>query len=252
MRLALLTSLLVGAKGWVTKSQATYGAQISEIQDLMNGKYVDRAIQAQLGFLWTYPEATTDQTGLGRGITWSWDPELCDLLRPKFREGIAGMNLVTCDSLKAAISRAFDKWAANSPFIKFIDVTEECNKLGINYGPPTAAFQQSQYPHGGCPLAKIWITRIESTAARRKLGDFLEGRSLQSADESTIVEGTEALSAGVAVATAQSHARYSSDFRYTNGVVPHLLAADGVTKLSRKVVETYAGTFSFNVEDICW
>ena len=34
--------------GWVSKSQSIFGAQISEIQDQMEGKVVDRAVQAQV------------------------------------------------------------------------------------------------------------------------------------------------------------------------------------------------------------
>ena len=241
-----------GSSGWVTKSQSNFGAQISEIQDLMKGKPVSRVVQAQLGFLWTYPASTTDHTGLGRGITWAWDSKLCDLLKPKFKESVAFYDLVTCNSYKSAVARAFDKWAANSAFIKFIDVTSECEKLGLNYGPPTGPRQTSEFPHGGCPLAKIWITRIANGQSRRRLRDTIDGRGL-SEDGETLVEVDNALSDAVAVATALSHARYTENFRYTNGERPHTLAADGVTKVyGRRVVETYAGTFSFNVEDICW
>jgi len=269
-RMAVVTAMLAGAHGWVTKSQSVYGAQISEIQDLMAGRPTGREIQSELGFLWTYPESSDDETGLGGGITWAWDPKLCALLLSNFRETIPFANLVTCNDFKAAIARAFDKWAANTRFIKFIDVSQECAKLGMDYGPPTdERSQASKYPHGGCPLAKIWITRIEAPSARRQLGDahpfaalgdtledengniiqlYRQGpaRRLQDGDTSN-------LGGGVAVATARSHVRYTTNFRYTNGERPSTLAGDGVTKIpGRRVVETYAGTFSINVEDICW
>jgi len=273
-RVAIVAAILTGANGWVTKSQSVYGAQINEIQDLMKGLPVDRNIQSQLGFLWTYPASSDDETGLGGGITWSWDPQLCDLLTPKFRETIPFANLVGCHSYKAAIARAFDKWSANSRFIKFVDVTAECDKLGLNYGPPTDPEGREQtvgigggnnYPHKACPLAKIWITRIESATTRRELGvqpfsdlgDTLEGvtldHTLTTRRLSEVAGGADAQGVAVAVATARSHARYTTSFRYTNGEEPHTLASDGTTKITgRNVIETYAGTFSINVEDICW
>lgn len=266
---AFLTALVAPCAGWVTKSQGTFGAQISEIQDMMAGKPVDRVTQAQLGFLWNSPVLATDETGLGGGITWAWDPNLCELLMPRFMESIWFYDLVECADLKSAIARAFDKWAANSRFLKFIDVSWECEKLGKNYGPPTnttlhPAADQNELnkAHGGCPLAKIWITRLPSSSSGRRLSDHISlidehGRNLLELDEHgrnlaelPIAEYEEALSAAVAVATAKSHARYTTNFRYTNGVTP-FETQNGVS-VARRVVETYASTFSFNVEDICW
>ena len=47
---------------------------------------------------------------MGGGITWAWDPAMCDLLQPKFREDVFGMgHFLGCAEMKAAVSRAFDK-----------------------------------------------------------------------------------------------------------------------------------------------
>jgi hypothetical protein len=247
MRCAFAALLLaMPAQGWVTKSQAMFGSQINEIQDQMKGLSVNRAVQAQLGYLWTSPEDPFSDEGLGGGITWAWDDALCDLLEPRFHEDLFIFgNYINCQDFKSAVSRAFDKWSANNKFLKFLDVTNECKKLGLNYGPPTAAAQEGQ-PHGGCPLAEIWVTKLVA-GNRRRLSLVHNGTEL-------IEEGASELSAEMAVATALSHARYSYDFRYTNGDKPHTLASDGVTKVfGRAVVETYAGTFSFNVEEnMCW
>jgi len=273
-RVSIFVALVSPCAAWVTKSQSVFGAQLNEIQDFMNGKPVSRYEQSQIGYLWTLPESVSDETGLGGGITWSWDPELCTLLMPQFREKVWFYPLVECADIKASIARAFDKWSANSRFIKFVDVTEECSKLNMNYGPPTSTkthpgteVNYLSKAHGGCPLAKIWITSFAKTGAApgRRLqqgfgdtfhdenGELVEqfdvhGRSLQS-DE--IIPEESALSASVAVATAKSHSRYSNTFRFTSGDKPHTL--NGATKVyGRRIVETYAGTFQFNVEDICW
>lgn len=274
VRVSIIAALVGPSAAWVTKSQSVYGAQLSEIQDFMKGKDVQRADQSKIGFLWTYPQTTNDETGLGGGITWSWDPKLCDLLMPQFKEKVWFYPLVECSDIRSSIARAFDKWAANSRFIKFIDVTEECSKLDMNYGPPTSTRVHPSdeiqnmalhKAHKGCPLAKIWITSFapKATTTGRRLqvrdtlhdenGDLLEefdmhGRSLVEG----ITELDSALSASVAVATAKSHARYSTTFRYTNGEMPHLTNGAGTRTYGRRVVETFAGTFQFNVEDICW
>ena len=109
----MLSILLLAAPvaGWVSRSQSVYGAQISEIQAMMLGKSTGRSTpQAELGYLWYAPADTLDTRGLGGGITWAWDPAMCDLLQPKFREDVFGMGyFLGCAEMKAAVSRAFDK-----------------------------------------------------------------------------------------------------------------------------------------------
>lgn len=101
--------------GWVTRSQSVYGAQISEIQALMRGEAVSRNQQAQLGYLWYAPPDTNSSRGLGGGITWAWDDNLCDQLNGQMKEDVFFINLVTCNEYKAAVARAFDKCVRCSP-----------------------------------------------------------------------------------------------------------------------------------------
>jgi len=258
-RTALVLSLGTSVCGWVTRSQSVYGAQVSEIKDLMNGLAVDRETQAQLGYLWTMPDDVHSTRGLGGGITWAWNPVLCDLLMANhlFREDIPGTSLVGCPEFKAAVARAFDNWSANNRYIKFQDVTRECELAGLNFGPPTAESQSGQ-PHGGCPLAEIWVTSIApsvSTSRRRALQDVAGTNG--TLDDTDVMEGisiTSTLSSGVAVATATSHAVYSSNFRYTNGMRPFYADRTGSARHNRRVVETVAGTFAFNADpsQVCW
>ena len=179
----MLSILLLAAPvaGWVSRSQSVYGAQISEIQAMMLGKSTGRSTpQAELGYLWYAPADTLDTRGLGGGITWAFDPELCHMLKDQFREDIFGMNdFISCNEYKAAIARAFDKWSANNRFIKFLDVTEECRSIGKLYGPPTSNLpaQDGPYPHGACQLAEIWVTSIGSSSRRQMQEQFKTRRN---------------------------------------------------------------------------
>lgn len=140
---------------------------------------------------------------------------------------------MSCNDMQAAVSRAFDKWAANSRLIKFLDVTEECRKLGLNYGP----LQVHKYGHGGCPLAEIWVTAMNNTAPARRLEEERDQRRLQAnTNEVLVFDGFENLEGGQAIATAKPIARITSSFRYTSGERPFTLASDGVSKVRRRAI----------------
>ena len=243
-RVTLLATLLANVDGWTTTSQSVYGAQIGEIQNQMRGRPSIGAIR-ELGWLWHSPVNRDDTRGLGGGITWAMDAALCDLILPKFREDIFGAGkIVSCKEIHAAVARSFDKWAANNRNFKFTDMTKECTIAGLNFGPPTSGRRHTGtactpanqpsgcvMPHSGCPLAEIWVTS--------KIGPFSTPASIAAASESS------------SVATALTHARYSTDFRYSNGARP-FLNNSGVITYNRQVVETFAGTFSFETEKVCW
>lgn len=83
---ALVVFCLLGACNcWRSTSQALYGAQISVIRETLRGRSTATPYES-LGYLWTYPVNSGDATGLGKSITWAWDPELCGRLMPTFRE----------------------------------------------------------------------------------------------------------------------------------------------------------------------
>ena len=262
-RLLLLTLTLVApAFAWVSKSQSMYGAQISEIAAQMNGASSSRDPQAQLAWLWHFPENTGDSRGLGGGITYAWDPNLCEPLASRFSEDIFGFpGFLDCSTIKAAVARGFDKWAANNRFIKFLDVTEECALAGYpdNWNHPTVpASNDLTQQHNGCPLAEIWITRYASstTGRRRKLQinpgpvqvDPSTGQALP-----TLQAYEDMQEGGVAVATAQPIPRYAWDFRFTNGERPFYADRTGTERYNRPFIEVYGGIFRFNADDnICW
>ena len=92
---------------WVTKSQSKWGVGLDAIRAQMAGastfiydgntgflveSSAPRDARAELGFLWSYnpntPWSDAGARGLGGGITWSWDDNLCDQLLGRFSEDI--------------------------------------------------------------------------------------------------------------------------------------------------------------------
>ena len=59
--------------------QSNFGAQLPEIQQQLHGAPLpaSRHWQSQLGSLWSYPLDPHSTVGLGGGVTYAWDPELC-------------------------------------------------------------------------------------------------------------------------------------------------------------------------------
>ena len=151
MTLAPIALLSTSSAGWVTISQSRFGAQIEGIQAQMHGEISegDLHIQQRMGYIWTMPKDVDDDSGLGGGITWQWDPGLCDALLHTFSEDFFFIDFITCDDLKGAMHRAFASWSDNHKNINFVDVTEECRAIGQDYQ--------------GCELAEVWVTAIGGT-----------------------------------------------------------------------------------------
>ena len=239
------------AASFATTTQSRFGAQIEHIRQQYRVNELwpfDRKLPiTQLaGFMWSLPMHPTSTEGLGGGITWAWDPELCPNILKAFREDFFFVKFITCTQLKAAVGRGFASWAANSVSLSFTDVSQEC--AAINRLDAT------------CPLAEVWVTASTS--------DERPTRSLASADDSAneldLSKGwTDALSddetsnlgGGIAVATATPKARYASNFRFTNGVVNGVPSTDtperGAVAASRKMIEIHGARLTFNTE-LCW
>ena len=259
--LALCATLVAG---WVPSTSSIFGAQRDQIVDQLAGVPLpaDRNWQTQLGSLWTLPADALDTTGLGGGITFAFDPQLCGRIMPLFREDIAGASFITCDDIKASVFRAFNAWGTNSRFFKFTDVTAECETLGLLHG------SQEEQPHGGCALAEIWITaltreesrRRQLQEARRRL--HTEGGAGSPEGGGLHIESAEQNldSGGLFVASALSHWRASYSFRYTNGEAAFqwVLTGGEWERQPRPVLETYAGTLAYGVDGgsggvgLCW
>ena len=303
----MLLPLLLPVLAWVSSSQSILGADLDDIKAQLRGvpRVEGLHVQAELSMLWTHnpagaphaagtPEKRREELlGLGGGVTWAWDTTLCDDLLPKFREGAIVYNqLVTCEGVQAAVKRAFAKWESNSRFIKMVDMTAECNKLGINRGPPNADAQAGLYQdpslpyHGGCPLAEIWVTslardyggrrRLEETAPpmlhallERRGGRLHEGDAFivdhaarrlledEPSNGSLVITPQELGGSDIAVATARSYHKVTTNFRYTNGERP-FTATNGTRNFARPFVEGYAGMLSIATHGsvggvgVCW
>ena len=175
----LLAMCTVPCAGWRTITQNNYGGQISQIRQQMSGTS-SASVYQRLGWMWTWPASPSDTTGLGGGITWAWDPELCDLLLPIFRERFTTVSFVDCSWIKAAMHSAFDTWSQNHPYITFRDVTDMCETTG-QLKPGTT----------GCSHAEIWVTKKNMS------------NPTVSADQAARAGATQAF--------------VSSSFRFTNG-----------------------------------
>ena len=208
-------ALLSAGIGWVSFSGARFGAQLSTIQGQLQGEASSLPPTQQLGYLWSMPSESLSSAGLGGGLTFQFDPRLCDKIQGQFRETFLAVPLVKCHDLKSAVHRAFTSWSANHPLIHFLDVTSECEAIG--------------QPDEGCRLAEIWITAI---------GDEAETTSVGSSE-------------GTAAAFASTHGRLTERFVYTNGQQPFTKFDEYGSTSPRQVYETYKATVTFN-SALCW
>lgn len=249
----------------MTISQARFGAQLEDIRLLYNYTNASgspqpgvspalehASAQQTLGFLWTLPADPSSHRGLGGGLTWAWDPTLCDHLQGRFREDFFFVPFIKCEDLRAAMHRGFASWSDNSARIAFHDVTAECDKLS-----PDGAARKD------CPLAELWVTYIGSptqrgggaglgtsltTVERRAQGEMMTRaesiEGLPDEGEQYVVGGdhlVHRLGGGTSAALAQPQAMYTGDFTFTNGRRPS----------RSSVIETVGATISFNT-GLCW
>jgi len=142
MRLFSLVALLATAAGFVPVSMwySDPGHSFDEV--ILSRGAINR--------LWDFPNDVFAQEGLGGGITYAWDPTLCEKLLPLFREEIAVGNFIDCVSVRAAWSRALYTWSHHHPRIAFTDVSSLCERDGDTSGGPVGS--------DGCSLAQIWVT----------------------------------------------------------------------------------------------
>ncbi len=84
----LLHLLVRPSTGWVTIQQTAYGSKYTDIAKRMNGSIAYLRPDEFLGRIWHMPASSSDTYGLGGGITYAWDPNLCADLLPNFQESI--------------------------------------------------------------------------------------------------------------------------------------------------------------------
>ena len=247
----LLAVALSSSQAWVGLAQGSRGVQIKDIQKHTHpnnsASANPLAVQVppydkRLGYLWSSPFSSSSTHALGGGITWAMDDALCDQMMGSFGESLIGFRMSTCETMKAAIHRAFDSWAANSAKISFVDVTKECQ-------------QRLNRHDANCPLAEIWITWMTTrdskptgnstnqasrdllmTSSQLSVGDAPALRD----EEVEVDESRQGTATSNTAALAQSYPRYTASFRFTNGQQP-----------SGFFVEITRSTMSFN-PGLCW
>jgi hypothetical protein len=215
LRCAALLLLVGAARAWITTTQARYGASVEHIFNESLGRNVGEA-RRSLGYLWSQPAEAGQATGLGSSITWVWDEEkLCKELLPRVKENFWFIPLVSCESLRASMHRAFDTWAMNSRYIKFTDVTQQCEAAG--------------YAPAACPYAEVVVS------------------TFQSLSNETVPEGEPSVSA--------QHIDFGTTFRSTSGQRPYReFGTDdtAIFRVHREVGEAKGGEISFHTRERCW
>lgn len=209
------------ALGWTSISQ-TLGVSLDQVRSTLGGDDSTANFKADqlLGYLWTLPLDDTDTRGLGGGITYAWDPGLCEQLVPAFREDFP--IFIDCRALRSGIHRAFNAWQDLHSTIKFHDVTEICDNSNSNITMDENGTRSSD-----CPYKEVFITWM-GDASRVALG--------VPADAMALMERTKT--------------ELSTDFQYTNGERPHYVDGSGTTHY-RQVLEVLEATISFDAGK-CW
>jgi hypothetical protein len=151
-------------RGWVLfPADALQGAdvELKSIEELLDHGNIDGRPPL---FRWSANLDLRKEAGLGGGITYAFDPQLCELMLPLFSEGkdlIRFYEFVTCDVLKDVVVSAFRTWSANNRNIYFTDVTAICDErdLWVETGRARCTSSTCRY----CPLAEVVVTLFEST-----------------------------------------------------------------------------------------
>jgi hypothetical protein len=118
--------------------------------------------------------------GLGGGIEYAIADDFCERLIPSFIDNPKP----TCEQLKDVIKRAFDKWAAGHPVLRFTDVTgkikaerPEGGQSGINLGAEIDFIAVSQIGYSG--FVEFWTEDQRPIGTN---GKVLPGKTITTAD----------------------------------------------------------------------
>ena len=102
----LAATLLQPASAWIATSQLWS----SNASGLWRPEQIALRVGAVSG-LW-------DNSILSAGLSYAWDPQLCPQLLGRFSDGVFIWPFISCDDLRASMSRAFAVWEANHPAIR--------------------------------------------------------------------------------------------------------------------------------------
>jgi hypothetical protein len=112
--------------------------------------------------------------GLGGGIEYAIAEDFCVNIIPRFEDEPKP----TCDQLKEVIQRAFDKWAAGHPILKFTDVTGKIQPVALS---PRAGAEVDlfAFPYRAGAYTHFWYWYDDPIGTN---GKVLPGNTLTSAD----------------------------------------------------------------------
>ena len=115
---------------FVGQMMSKYGSQPSLTASMWDQLPVESGnYQSVYDYAWGYvlhtpgPDERPTPRGLGKGISWGFEPSFCEAILPTIREhSPAYAPGVTCDDLKAATRRALSAWSLNNDAIAWYEL----------------------------------------------------------------------------------------------------------------------------------
>ena len=156
-----------------------------------------------LGYYWHYPALTDDNRGLGGGISWAFDDELCvkndaygsrKKFEDTFKEDFFFAKFVTCVDIRASLHRAFKTWTDVQPQLRFVDVTEECRRI---HGAV----------HSNCSLVELFITHRDNNGVIPGKMQYMGNRGGEPSTDSAAMWARRGSSCGLLMHAAAMVAR---------------------------------------------
>ena len=113
---------------FVTQTMSKYGSQPNLTASMWDQPVSDYQ-RSVYDYAWGYvlhtpgPDERPTPRGLGKGISWGFEPSFCEAILPTIREhSPAYAPGVTCDDLKAATRRALSAWSLNNDAIAWYEL----------------------------------------------------------------------------------------------------------------------------------
>ena len=114
---------------FVGQMMSKYGSQPSLVASMWDQPPVNDYTRSVYDYAWGYvlhtpgPDERPTPRGLGKGISWGFEPSFCEAILPTIREhSPAYAPGVTCDDLKAATRRALSAWSLNNDAIAWYEL----------------------------------------------------------------------------------------------------------------------------------
>ena len=138
--------------------------------------------------VWSYPANTIDDAGLGRGLAYVIDHDVCPSLLPNFVENQRGYWTIDCTMVKDTIHRAFGTWGANSHSVSFYDNTPP------SYESSSTRFSEIYVTTSTSQTEPVTVTLTTSPTAPRSTGST-SGITLDMNNTMTITKAVITLAA---------------------------------------------------------